>query len=240
MKFSHLPRIYTIEHIHKKQTIIMEKDDFHYLKSVIRIRKFETFRLFNSQDGEFLVTVKEISRASLELEVDSLIREADREKDLELALCIIKQDRMIEAIKSAVQLGVTRIIPLISDRTQYKQISREKIQKCIIQSVQQSERFSLPSIEQELNLSDFCDKYSDKQIIFACESEREDNKISNIHKIESKPIILIGPEGGFNDQEIAMVKSMSKAESISLGRTVLRAEVAVPSALACVSMMRRC
>ena len=158
MKFSHLPRIYTSEHIYKKQTIIMEKDDFHYLKSVIRIRKFETFRLFNSQDGEFLVTVKEINRASLEVEVDSQIRDVNQEKDLELALCIIKQDRMIEAIKSAVQLGATRIIPIISSRTQYKHISREKIQKCIIQSVQQSERFSIPDLEQELNLTDFGEK----------------------------------------------------------------------------------
>ncbi|MEM6338455.1 MAG: RsmE family RNA methyltransferase [Pseudomonadota bacterium] len=238
MKFSHLPRIHTSEHIHKKQTIIMGKDDFHYLKSVIRIRKFETFRLFNSQDGEFLVTVKEINRASLQVEVDSQIREVNQEKDLELALCIIKQDRMIEAIKSAVQLGVTRIIPLISNRTQYKQISREKIQKCIIQSVQQSERFAVPALEQELSLSDFCEKYNNQQIIFACESESEDNKISNIDMIQDKPIILIGPEGGFNNQEIAMVRSMSKAEPVSLGRTVLRAEVAVASALACVSMIR--
>lgn len=238
MKFSHLPRIYTSEHIYKKQTIIMEKDDFHYLKSVIRIRKFETFRLFNSQDGEFLVTVKEINRASLEVEVDSQIRDINQEKDLELALCIIKQDRMIEAIKSAVQLGATRIIPIISSRTQYKQISREKIQKCIIQSVQQSERFSVPALEQELNLADFYEKYNNQQIIFACESESEDKKISNISKIQDKPIILIGPEGGFNDQEILMIRSMSKAESVSLGRTVLRAEVAVASALACVSMIR--
>lgn len=238
MKFSHLPRVYTSDHIYKKQTIIMEKDDFHYLKSVIRVRKSETFRLFNSQDGEFLVTVKEVNRTSLEVEVDSLIREMEEEKDLELALCIIKQDRMIEAIKSAVQLGATRIIPLISERTQYKQISREKIQRCIIQSVQQSERFMLPVLEQELNLSDFCDKFSYKQIIFACESEREDNKISNINKIEDKPVILIGPEGGFSKQEIKMIKSMNKTEAVSLGRTVLRTEVAVPSALACVSMIR--
>ena len=238
MKFSHLPRIYTSEHIHKKQTIIMEKDDFHYLKSVIRIRKFETFRLFNSQDGEFLVTVKEINRASLEVEVDSQIRDVNQEKDLELALCIIKQDRMIEAIKSAVQLGATRITPIISSRTQYKQISREKIQKCIIQSVQQSERLSIPALEQELNLTDFGEKYNNQQIIFACESESEDKKISSISKIQDKPIILIGPEGGFDDQEILMIRSMSNAESVSLGRTVLRAEVAVVSALACVSMIR--
>lgn len=238
MKFSHLSRIYTSEHIYEKQIIIMEKDDFHYLKSVIRVRKSETFRLFNALDGEFLVTVKEINRASLEIEVGELIREIEEERSLELALCIIKQDRMLEAIKSAVQLGVTKIIPVISDRTQYKQIPREKIQKCIIGSVQQCERFKLPILEQEIHLLDFCNKFCDKQIIFACESESEVNKIFNINKIEDNPIILIGPEGGFSEQEIAIIKAMKKTESVSLGRSVLRAEVAAASALACVSMVR--
>ena len=238
MKFSHLSRIYTNKSIYKNQTIIIEKDDFHYLKSVIRIRKYEIFRLFNSQDGEFLVSVKAINRTSLEIEVDSLIRGVENEPGLELALCIIKQDRMIEAIKSAVQLGVTKIIPLVSDRTQYKQVSRDKIKRCIIQSVQQCERFSVPILEQELNLYDFCTKFSDKQIIFACESEEENNKIINIKKIEDSPIILIGPEGGFNNTEIEMIQSINKTESVSLGRGVLRTEVAVSSALACVSMIR--
>ena len=238
MKFSHLPRIYTSEHNYEKQILIMEKDNFHYLKSVIRVRRSETFRLFNALDGEFLVTVKEINRASLEIEVGALIREIEEDKPLGLALCIIKQDRMLEAIKSAVQLGVTKIIPLISERTQYKQIPREKIQKCIVGSVQQCERFKLPVLEQELNLLDFCNKFGDKQIIFACESETEDNKILNINKIEDSPVILIGPEGGFSEQEIEMIKSMKKAEPVSLGRSVLRAEVAAVSALACVSMVR--
>lgn len=238
MKFSDLPRIYTSEHIYEKQILIMEKDNFYYLKSVIRVRRSESFRLFNALDGEFLVTVKEINRASLEIEVGALIREIKEDKSLELALCIIKQDRMLEAIKSAVQLGVTKIIPLISDRTQYKQIRREKIQKCIVGSVQQCERFKLPVLEQELNLLDFCNKFADKQIIFAYESETEDNKILNINTIEDSPVILIGPEGGFSEQEIEMIKSMKKAETVSFGMLVLRAEVAAASALACVSMVR--
>ena len=122
MKFSHLPRVYTNETITKNQTIIVEGNDFHYLKSVIRVRKSENFRMFNSNDGEFLVIVKEINRSNVIVEVDSLIKEVEKSQDLVLALCIIKQDRMIEAIKSAVQLGVTRIIPIISERTQYSKI----------------------------------------------------------------------------------------------------------------------
>lgn len=238
MKFSHLPRVYTNDPIAKKQTIILENDDFHYLKFVIRIRKSETFRLFNSQNGEFLVIVKEINRSNLIVEVDSLIRGVEKCAELTVALCIIKQDRMIEAIKSAVQIGVTKIIPIISERTQYKKISVEKIHKSIVQSVEQSERFILPILEKEINLVDFCSLFKNEQVIFACESEQEDNKICNINKISKEPIILIGSEGGFSEEEISQIKSMNQVESVSLGRTVLRAEVAVSAALSCVSMVR--
>jgi 16S rRNA (uracil1498-N3)-methyltransferase len=237
MKFSSLSRVYTNNSIIKNQTIIIENDAFHYLKSVIRVRKSENFRLFNAFDGEFLVRVKEINRSCLVIEVDSLIREVELCKELILALCIIKQDRMIEAIKSAVQLGVTKIIPIISERTQYKKISSEKIQKCIIQAVEQCERFIPPALEAETYLADFC-AASNEQIIFSCESEGENNKISNIKKINDKPVILIGSEGGFSDAEILMIKSLKQTESVSLGRTVLRTEVAVASALSCVAMMR--
>jgi len=238
MKFSHLPRVYTNEAIAKNQTIIVEGNDFHYLKSVIRVRKSETFRMFNSSDGEFLVRVLEINRSSVVVEVDSLIRNVEKAPELALALCIIKQDRMIEAIKSAVQLGATRIIPLIAERTQYSKISAEKIERCIIQSVEQCERFVPPVLEKEIKLVSFCESFDNEQIIFACESEGENNKIININKINDKPIILIGAEGGFSDAEIEMVKSMSNVEPVSLGRAVLRAEVAVAASLACVSMIR--
>ena len=160
MKFSHLPRVYTNETISKNQTIIVEGSDFHYLKSVIRVRKSEIFRMFNSCDGEFLVIVKEINRSNIIVEAESLIREVEQSPELVLALCIIKQDRMIEAIKSAVQLGVTKIIPIIAERTQGNKVSAEKVQRCIIQSVEQCERFILPSLEKEISLVNFCKSFN--------------------------------------------------------------------------------
>jgi len=237
MKFSKLPRIYTTQRIEKKQIIVIEQDNFHYLKSVIRIRKFHTFRLFNSYDGEFEVTVQDINSNNVKIQVGVLLRKVQKETDLELAVCIIKPNRMLDAIKSAVQLGVTRIIPVISQRTQYKKLSRNRIQKCIIQSVQQCERFYIPILEPELTFSDFCNKFQSRQIIIACEFAKENNTIINIHKIEDKFIVLIGPEGGFSTQEIAQINSLNYTRCISLGQTVLRTEVAVSYALAFIKIV---
>jgi len=77
-----------------------------------------------------------------------------------------------------------------------------------------------------------------KQIIAACESENSSNKILNINKIEDEPIILIGPEGGFSEAEMSMIKASKNIQRVSLGNTVLRAETAAIAAISCVAMMR--
>jgi len=239
MKFSHLTRVYTTEPLKENQTIRIVGDDFHYLKSVMRLRRAESFRLFNAGDGEYLVKVLEIGRSTLKVTVESLLRCVPREKKLSLAMCIIKPDRMIEAIKGAVQIGVTRIIPIISERTQHKKLPEERVKRCIVQAIEQSERFALPELLPEISLFEFCNSDDYEQIIAACESEDESNNILNISKIESNPIILIGPEGGFSEEEIALIKSSNTVVTVSLGGSVLRAEIAAISALACTTMMRK-
>ena len=238
MKFSHLIRLYTNQSIYKNQTLKIEKEDFHYLKSVMRLRKADIFRLFNDVDGEFIVRVEElVGKSYVNVCVEYKIRDVSTEKELILGLCLIKADSMIEAIKSAIQLGVTKIIPLLSERTQYKKMNREKIEKCIIQATEQSERFKPAEYLQEMQLIDFCKLPKIEQIIFACESESEGN-IIDITKIKPAVAVLIGPEGGFSQNETTFVKSHAHVFSISLGNTVLRTETAVIAVLACVQMMR--
>lgn len=238
MKFSHLSRVYTTESLAKNQSIIIAGDDFHYLKSVMRLRISDSFRVFNAEDGEFLVKITEIGRASLSVLVESLLRKPFAEKPLTLAICIIKPDRMIEAIKGAVQLGVTQIIPIISERTQHKKLAEDRVQRCISQAIEQSERFALTKLLPEISLSEFCTTNNYEQIIAACESENSSNKITNIKTIKNNLAVLIGPEGGFSDAEMEMIKSADKIDRVSLGASVLRAETATIAAIASISMLR--
>ena len=238
MKFSHLSRVYTTEPIIKNQTITIGGEGFHYLKSVMRLRCSEVFRLFNAVDGEFLVKIVEIAKSNLVVMPETLLRKSACEQDLTLAMCIIKPDRMLEVIKSAAQLGVTQIIPVISKRTQYKNIAFDRAMKCIIGATEQSERFKPAELLEPITLIEFCKKNDFEQVIFACETETEDNKIKNINKIANNPVILIGPEGGFDEEETKMIKSLQNVHSISLGQSVLRAEIAAIAAIACTTMMR--
>jgi 16S rRNA (uracil1498-N3)-methyltransferase len=238
MKFSSLSRIYTTSRIAKNQIITLSDDIFHYCKSVLRMKISEEFRLFNSIDGEFKAEVRAINKRDLQAFIGQKLRKVEHQKSLILAMCIIKPDRFTEALKAVVQQGVTEIIPLISERTQFKSINQQRLTKCIIESVEQSEGFVIPVLRLPVNLKEFWNINGVDQIIFANEEESGGVKINSIKKFEENIAILVGPEGGFSPSEKEKLISNPKIISVSLGNRVLRSEVAAINMVACVNLMR--
>jgi len=238
MKFSSLSRIYTTSRIAKNQIITLNDDIFHYCKSVLRMKISEEFRLFNSIDGEFKAEIRAINKRDLQVFIGQKLREVEHQNPLILAMCIIKPDRFTEALKAVVQQGVTEIIPVISERTQFKSINQQRLTKCIIESVEQSEGFVIPVLRLPVNLKEFCNINGVDQIIFANEEESGEVKISSIKKFEENIAILVGPEGGFSPSEKEKLISNPKIISVSLGNRVLRSEVAAINMVACVNLMR--
>jgi 16S rRNA (uracil1498-N3)-methyltransferase len=202
------------------------------------MRKDDIFRLFNETNGEFIVKIKEIAKSHISLNVESYIRNAPEEKDLILALCIIKHDRMVEAVKAAIQLGVTKIIPIISERTQINKMNYQKFSRVILQSTEQSERFKPAELETETTLENFCNLPDIEQIIFACESKEGCSNILTLKPKKQKIAVLVGPEGGFSTQERGKIKSYTHVQAASLGDTILRTETAVTAALTCITLGR--
>jgi len=216
----------------------------------------EEFRLFNHIDGEFKVKIVEINKHNLQIIVVDKLRDVVRDNPLILALCIIKADRFIEAIKAAVQLGVSEIIPIISERTQNKVINHARLERCIIESVEQSERFIPPLLHNPMELDKFCNFKSIDQIIFANEEESDRNTILAMLELGDKnaanplkpkllkpkllkpnPALLVGPEGGFSSREKQMLALNDKILSVTLGSTVLKSEVAAIALIACIKLM---
>ncbi len=238
MKFSSLSRIYTTSRIAKNQIITLSDDIFHYCKSVLRMKISEEFRLFNSIDGEFKAEIRAINKRDLQVFIGQKLREVEHQNPLILAMCIIKPDRFTEALKAVVQQGVTEIIPVISVRTQFRSINQQRLTKCIIESVEQSEGFVIPVLRLPVNLKEFCNINGVDQIIFANEEESGGVKINSIKKFEENIAILVGPEGGFSPSEKEKLISNPKIISVSLGNRVLRSEVAAINMVACVNLMR--
>lgn len=207
--------------------ILELRDQYHYLKSVLRLKIGDNIRIFNNIDGEFLAQITNTEKNVILIRIINCIRKAlNNQMRLILGLCIIKPDRMLRAIDMAVQLGITEIIPIISERSQLQNVNYQRIKKCIIASVEQSEQFNLPNLHQATKISKI--DYSEyNTIIIANEHE---TKCANIN-LQNDILLLVGPEGGFTDTEINDLLSFNNAYSISLSTNILRSETAVAAAI---------
>jgi len=235
MKFN---RIYINSHLAENSKIELDSDHTHYIRTVLRLRVDDKFRVFNGSDGEFIAQITKIDKNNLLIKVQERLREPFVEPSLTLAIAIIKQDKLMLAINMATQLGVTKIIPLITERCQFRSVNIDRLTRCIIEATEQSERLNHAVIEQVISIRDYL-KENNNCILYANEHEKEENSILKVitsNKDITDISIIIGPEGGFTDDEITLLALYKNAHSISLGKNTLRAETAAVTAIAQVKL----
>lgn len=239
MKVSSLYRIYTNNPITKLSLIELSKEHSHYLLNVLRLKNGDKIRIFNEYDGEYLTSICNASKKSCNVKVLELLRKQDIYKKLYIVQAIVKTDRMLQIMDMATQIGVTDIIPIISDRVQNKKINYERYRKSIIESTEQSERMNPTTIHDIATIDNFYQNIIFDKIFYANEMEDSSNLINREIIAGSKNIaFVIGPEGGFTDREITLLSKIPNSSSISLGPTVLRAETAAIALAAQIQLLR--
>ena len=213
----------------------LNRSQSHYLTKVMRVKVGESFSLFN-QSGEWEAKINEISKGIVEFTVLKKLREKNNEKDIWLAFTPIKSNFFNFMIQKATELGVTKFIPIISDRTIVRKINYVRIEKIIIEASEQSNRIKVPKVEKIQNLNSFLEKNNNKiNIIFGdlnTENQNLDLKIKN----EDKPIcIIIGPEGDFTESERYQILNFNGVQSLKINNNILRAETAAISAISIIN-----
>lgn len=242
MKISHLPRIYVDTLLAEGEAVNLGQNYAFYLKTVLRIKVGSVIRIFNSTYGEFLAEVINIFCDSILLKTRENLRKPEQSNNvpkLTLALSIIKQNKMLDAIDMSVQLGVDEIYPIIATRSQINNINKQKFIQRIIEATEQSGRISVPTIYDATKLSSY--KSYNGLIIYANEKEHPSNTIMKAYLNNSSlfllpTIIIIGPEGGFTNDELDLLSSLTNSYSVSLSQNILRTETAVAAALAQVHL----
>ena len=213
----------------------LNKSQSHYLTKVMRVKIGESFSLFN-QSGEWEAKINEISKGIVEFTVLKKLREKNNEKDIWLAFTPIKSNFFNFMIQKATELGVTKFIPIITDRTIVRKINYERIEKIIIEASEQSNRIKVPKVEKIQNLNLFLKNNNNKiNIIFGdlnTENQNLDSKIKN----EDKPIcIIIGPEGDFTESERYQILNFNGVQSLKINNNILRTETAAISAISIIN-----
>ena len=206
----------------------------HYLTKVMRIKVGENFSLFNS-NGEWLAKITEISKGIVEFNVMKKLRQKDIPKEIWLAFSPIKSNYFNFMIQKATELGVTRFIPIIFERTIVRKINKERLEKIIIEATEQSNRINIPTIEKPQNLKNFLSNNSKKIDLVFTDLNTPKKKLE-VSKEGNKPLCaVVGPEGDFSEKERELILNFKSVKSININQNILRAETATISIISIIS-----
>jgi len=231
-KYYKLPRLYVIDALTQHDDIILDKSQSHYLGRVLRRNIGDQVRLFNWSDGEWLADITHISKQEVTLSVGEQSRPYKRPPDIWLLFAPLKHKRNVFIVEKATELGAELIHPVMTARTTSK-ISMDKMKAHIIEAAEQTERVDLPQIRDPLKLEQILANWDKtRTLIFADESGDGEPAAAALSKIKAPAAILIGPEGGFTEQERDLLRAKPYCVPISLGPRILRADTAAAATLA--------
>ena len=206
----------------------LDKSQSHYLSKVMRVKENEVFSLFNN-NGEWEAKVLSQSKSIIEFKITKQLRQKENIKELWLAFSPIKSNYQNFMIQKATELGVTKFLPIIFDRTVVRKINKERLEKIVIEASEQSNRINVPIIEDSQSLDNFL-KTNLIDLIFT-DLNSNNNKIDK-SKLTDRPVcIIIGPEGDFSESEREKILTFSGVQSIKINNNILRSETAVISAI---------
>ena len=210
----------------------LDKSQSHYLNKVMRVKENEVFSLFNN-NGEWEAKVLSVSKNIIEFKIIKQLRKKENIKELWLAFSPIKSNYQNFMIQKATELGVTKFLPIIFDRTVVRKINKERLEKIIVEASEQSNRINVPIIEDAQGLNNFL-KTNLINLIFT-DLNSKNNKIDK-SKLTDNPIcIIVGPEGDFSEAEREEILTFKGVQPIKINENILRSETAVISTISIIN-----
>ena len=229
-------RLYFDKKLSLNIMIYIKEKQHHFLKNVLRIKVKDLITVFDGVTGEWLSEVISINRDNTVLQIKKKISEIEKETDLWLIFSPIKLFRMNITIQKATELGVSQFFPCITQNTNQTKINMRNLYMNIVEAAEQSERLTLPKLNEVVNLNNLLRDFpKDRGLIFCNENDKNlpniFNALENKSSIFKKWAILIGPEGGFTETETKEILSISSTIPVSLGKRILRSDTATTVAL---------
>jgi 16S rRNA (uracil1498-N3)-methyltransferase len=235
-----IPRVYVDQDLRVSEGLLLNENASHYLSKVLRMQEGRELIVFNGQGGEYSAAIREVGKKQISIQINQFTEDNRQSPlDLHLAIGISRGERMDWVLQKATELGVTHIIPLITERTEVK-IKGEKQdkkmqhwQQIIISACEQCQRNLLPALHEPQLIDDWL-KTVDTEYRFVLH-HRNQQGLDSMAKPKSLTL-LIGPEGGLTEEEIILAEH-EKFQSLRLGPRVLRTETAPVAAISLVQYL---
>lgn len=234
-------RLFVEDDLASGHDVALGRDQSHYLQNVMRRGVGDRIALFNGRDGEFWAELTEMRRGAVRVAIDARFRDQVPEPDLWLAFAPIKRAAVNFIVTKATELGVSRIVPVITARTNSERVNTRRLHANAIEAAEQSERLSVPQVDEPLRFAElFADWPAGRCLLVGDETGAGRPiadvvaDLSNGSRVVPPMAVMTGPEGGFVPEELDQLRDLPFVTTVGLGPRVLRADTAALAALAIV------
>ena len=229
-------RLYHPDSIVENTTSLLSKEHTHYVVNVVRLKRGSKLNFFN-KNGEWKSEVIFLVKDRVEVKFLKKIKEANNLSKIELAICLVKKSPMETILQKATELGAKKIIPIVSERTEVKELNHDRANKIVIEATEQSNQLVPPEILKVKKFKDFLNTIDGTtRLLFADVNSKYNLKHNDLRDFKSF-CILIGPEGDFSPSERDSILKISTVKPFTISNNILRSDTAVISAISLVNFI---
>lgn len=230
-------RLYVDAPLAAGQTLTLTREQANYIVNVLRLGEGDGFYVFNGRDGEFQARLHGGSRKAPGVVLETLVRAQPPAGDLWYLFAPLKAARLDYMVQKAVEMGATRLVPVMTRRTQASRVNLERMRANVIEAAEQCGILTIAEVADDLPLPRLLAQFPAGRTLVFCDEEAEiTNPLAALASVQKgTPLaVLIGPEGGFDPAERAELLSIPNHLRLSLGPRILRADTAAVTALTLV------
>ncbi len=234
-----LPRLYVQHPLREGADVALDHDQTNYVINVMRLKPGDALVLFNGRDGAWMARVTDAHRKGAMLTVAVQTAHQTETPDLWFGFAPLKTGRLDYLVQKATEMGAGVIQPVITRYTQTRNLRADKLAANIVEAAEQCEVLSVPVLAPEIDLPELIAHWQRDQglrrLVFCDESAPANSPLGTLGDIDGLPVgVIIGPEGGFSDEERELLLAQAFVVPISLGPRILRADTAAVAALAVI------
>jgi 16S rRNA (uracil1498-N3)-methyltransferase len=231
------PRLFVDARLAAGETVALERGQSNYLGNVLRLAAGETILVFNGRDGEWQASIAGRKRPD-SLAIIAQTRPQDRLPDLAYVFAPLKHARLDYMVQKAVEMGASSLQPVLTRFTQVSRVNGDRMRANVVEAAEQCGILSIAEIAEPITLDRYLSQRNEQRLLVFCDEEAE--IVNPLRALQGGPAapngidVLIGPEGGFAEEERAVLVRQKRTLRLSLGSRILRADTAAVAALALV------
>lgn len=234
-------RLFVDDALTEGAQVSLDRDRAHYVSDVIRLAVGGHLHVFNGRDGEWRAVREAGGRREVLLRCEALLRRQTPPPDLDYVFAPLKHARLDYMVQKAVEMGAGRLVPVMTRRTQATRVNTERMRANVIEAAEQCGILTPPDVLEPVTLPRWlADLPPERVLVFCDEAAPQADPLAPLRAAIAGPLaVLIGPEGGFADEERRLLATRPGAVVLSLGPRILRADTAAVAALALVEAARQ-